>query len=127
MAAPDSTEIERKFLLKSDAWRAVTDGPGMLIRQGYLARGTCTVRVRVKGDAAWITVKGTRVGASRPEFEYEISSKDAQRMLDSLCEKPLIEKTRYLVKAGECVFEIDEFHGANAGLVLAEVELERED
>jgi CYTH domain-containing protein len=127
MSGTNFTEIERKYLLKSEAWRDLTDGPGMLIRQAYLARGACTVRVRVRGDEAWITVKGSRVGASRPEFEYPIPCGDAARMLELLCEKPVIEKTRHLVKAGGCVFEIDEFLGANAGLVMAEVELASED
>jgi adenylate cyclase len=122
-----ATEIERKYLLKSDAWRSLTDGPGLLIRQGYLARGTCTVRVRVSGDEAWITVKGARVGASRPEYEYAIPHEDAAQMLDWLCEKPIIEKTRHLVTIAGCVFEIDDFLGANAGLLVAEVELTSED
>lgn len=121
------TEIERKYLLKSDAWRGQTDGPGVLMRQGYLARGTCTVRVRVCGEEAWITVKGARVGASRPEYEYAIPLEDAARMLDWLCEKPMIEKTRHRVTVARCVFEIDDFHGANAGLVVAEVELTSEE
>jgi len=127
MSAPNCTEIERKYLLKSDAWRGLAEGPGMLIRQAYLARGACTVRVRVRGDEAWITVKGARIGASRPEFEYPIPYEDATRMLEGLCEKPVIEKRRHLVKAAGCVFEIDEFLGANAGLVVAEVELASED
>jgi adenylate cyclase len=85
------------------------------------------VRVRVKGEKAWITIKGTTIGASRPEFEYPIPLGDATFMLDCLCEKPLIEKTRYLVKGDGCVFEIDEFDAENAGLVLVEVELGSED
>jgi len=127
MSSPEFTEIERKYLLKSDAWRAETDGPGLVIRQGYLARGVCTVRVRVRGEEAWLTVKGARVGASRPEFEYAVPLADAMRMLDLLCAKPLIEKRRHLVRAEGCVFEIDEFLGENAGLVVAEVELASED
>ena len=121
-------EIERKYLPAGDAWRRAVDGPGVLIRQGYLVSGNpCTVRVRIKGDEAWITVKGARIGASREEFEYPIPVGEAEIMLDSLCEKPLIEKTRYIAKRSDAVFEIDEFHGENAGLVLVEAELETED
>jgi CYTH domain-containing protein len=121
------TEIERKFLPRGDAWRRVIDAPGARIRQGYLSsvKGRA-VRVRVKGEEAWITVKGTTTGASRPEFEYPIPLRDATWMLDCLCEQPLIDKTRYVVRRNGCVFEIDEFHGENAGLVLVEVELASE-
>jgi len=120
-------EIERKYLVTSDAWRAAADGPGLLIRQGYLASGRgCTVRVRVRGRDAWITVKGPRTGATGAEFEYPIPHADAMELLDSLCEKPLIEKTRHLVSRAGCVVEIDEFHADNAGLVVAEVELASE-
>jgi adenylate cyclase len=122
------TEIERKFLPKGEGWKRAVDGPGTRIRQGYLSSvQERTVRVRVKGGEAWITVKGTTTGASRPEFEYPIPLGDATFMLDCLCEKPLIEKTRYLAKGDGCVFEIDEFHAENAGLVLVEVELGSED
>jgi CYTH domain-containing protein len=123
-----ATEIERKFLLKSDAWKSVADGPGTVIRQGYLASGgKCTVRVRVKGEHAWVTIKGPTIRSSRPEFEYPIPVHDAAEMLDSLCGAPLIDKTRYTVKHGGVIFEIDEFHGENTGLTVAEVELESED
>ncbi len=122
------TEIERKFLPEGDGWKRAVDGPGRRIRQGYLSSiHERTVRVRVKGEEAWIAVKGTTIGASRPEFEYPIPLGDATFLLDSLCEKPLIEKTRYLVRGDGCVFEIDEFHAENAGLVLVEVELRSED
>jgi CYTH domain-containing protein len=123
-----ATEIERKFLLGNDAWKRAIDGPGLLVRQGYLSDGRqCTVRVRVKGEKAWITVKGPTIRCSRSEYEYPIPIEDATAMLDSLSAKPLIEKTRYTVTRGGVVFEIDEFHAENAGLVLAEVELESED
>jgi adenylate cyclase len=85
-----------------------------------------TVRVRLLGERAFLTVKGPTAGASRAEFEYAIPPDDARAMLD-LCEKPLIEKTRYVVPHGGLVWEIDEFHGANAGLVVAECELASED
>ena len=121
------TEIERKFLLASDQWRDLAAGSGRLIRQGYLSSvKERTVRVRTLGDEAWITVKGITRGASRAEFEYPIPLADANLMLDALCEKPLIEKTRHVVPQGDLKFEIDEFHGDNAGLIVAEVELESE-
>jgi CYTH domain-containing protein len=119
-------EIERKYLPKGDGWRNAA-GPGVVVRQGYLASGACTVRVRVKGDNGYITVKGPTTGASRAEYEYPIPIEDARAMLDSLCATPLIEKTRYVVRHAGLSFEIDEFHGENAGLVLVEVELESED
>ena len=122
------TEIERKFLPRGESWRRAADGPGVLIRQGYLASAPyCTVRVRAAGERAWITVKGRITGASRAEFEYPIPIEDAGWMLGSLCGGLLIEKTRYRVAHGGLVFEIDEFHAENAGLILVEVELESED
>lgn len=121
-------EIERKFLLASDQWRALTSAPGHLVRQGYLSSvKERTVRVRTAGDKAWITVKGITDGAARAEFEYPIPLSEANEMLDTLCETPLVEKTRHLVKHGGQIFEIDEFHGENASLIVAEVELESED
>lgn len=122
------TEIERKFLLKGEAWKQCIETPGEVIRQGYLSSaGQCTVRVRLQGPEAWITVKGNRVGASRPEFEYPIPVEDAIRMLDTLCEKPQIEKKRYVIHHKGRAFEVDEFYAGNAGLVVAEVELASED
>jgi CYTH domain-containing protein len=79
--------------------------------------------VRIAGDQGFLTVKGKSRGLSRAEFEYAIPVEDAAAMLDGLCEKPLIEKTRYRVPFGAHTWEVDEFHGANAGLVVAEVEL----
>lgn len=119
-------EIERKFLLSSDAWR--TGAHGTLYRQGYLAvEKNRTVRVRRVGTKGFITVKGISTGASRAEYEYEIPATDADAMLDSLCLRPLIEKTRYCVTHRGFTWEIDEFHGENEGLVLAEIELASED
>jgi len=116
-------EIERKFLIKGSAWRRAG---AMRLRQGYLssAKGR-TVRVRTVGDKAYLTIKGMAVGATRPEFEYEIPYEDAKELLD-LCEMPLIEKDRYRVEEGGVVWEIDEFLGENLGLIIAEVELESE-
>lgn len=118
-------EVERKFLVRSDAWRKV--GVGSPYRQGYLVNSEFrTVRVRISNGAAWLTVKGARVGLTRPEFEYTIPIGDAEEMLATLCDSSLVEKTRYKVPLGEHIWEVDEFHGENAGLVLAEIELRHE-
>ena len=120
------TEIERKYLVTGDAWRALA--PGTHYRQGYLnSDKERTVRIRSTGDKAYITIKGLTVGASRPEYEYEIPVADADAMLDGLAERPLIEKRRYKIPHGGVTIEVDEFLGENAGLVVAEVELQSED
>lgn len=118
-------EIERKFLVKSDSWRS--HAVGKVYRQGYLLSDQGrTVRVRVAGDRAFLTIKGPSTGLSRAEFEYEIPPSDAEEILRSLCVSSIIEKTRYKLPIGNLVWEIDEFMGANAGLILAEVELQDE-
>lgn len=115
-------EIERKFLLASDAWRA-NAGPGVRMTQGYLSRQPGrTVRVRVAGEQAWLTIKGAAEGISRAEFEYPVPPQDAAGLL-ALCELGVIDKTRYEVPFGDHVWEVDVFHGENEGLVVAEVEL----
>jgi len=116
------TEIERKFLVKGDSWRS--QGKGKRYRQGYLSTvKERTVRVRTAGDEGYITVKGITKGDTRPEYEYEIPLADANEMLDQLCERPIIEKTRYRIPQGPVVWEVDEFEGVNRGLITAEVEL----
>lgn len=118
-------EIERKFLVKNDAWRCVE---GAKYRQGYLnSVKERTVRIRTIDDKGFMTVKGIAVGATRLEFEYEIPASEADEMLTALCEKPLIEKKRYKIPYGGFTFEVDEFFGENEGLIVAEVELESED
>lgn len=118
-------EIERKFLLKGDAWRKLASG--VPYRQGYLnSAKERTVRIRTVGDKAFLTIKGITVGATRAEYEYPISLAECNAMLDTLAEQPLIEKKRYRVALGKLVWEIDEFFGANQGLVVAELELESE-
>ena len=118
-------EIERKFLVKGDSWRA--QAHGKRYRQGYLSTvKERTVRARVAGEQGFLTIKGITVGASRSEYEYEIPLSDASEMLDRLCERPLVEKTRYRIPQGEVVWEIDEFEGDNRGLIVAEVELKDE-
>jgi CYTH domain-containing protein len=118
-------EIERKFLVRGNTWRG-QDG-GKRYRQGYLSTvKERTVRVRTTGDKGFITIKGESVGATRSEYEYEIPLADANEMLDRLCERPLIEKTRYRVSHEGLAWEIDEFEGDNRGLTIAEVELKDE-
>lgn len=120
-------EIERKFLLRDESWRQHADA-GVDYRQGYLhGDASIAVRVRAAGDAAWLTIKGGGAGISRLEFEYPIPVADADVMLGKLCRTPLIEKRRHRVPFGGHVWEIDVFAGANAGLVLAEIELAHPD
>jgi adenylate cyclase len=119
------TEIERKYLVKGGAWRALAEGASY--RQGYLnSDKERTVRIRSTGDRAYITIKGLTVGASRSEYEYEIPVADGNAMLDLLAERPLIEKRRYKIPYGGVTIEVDEFLAENAGLVVAEVELTSE-
>lgn len=121
------TEIERKFLMRSDAWRDEVQDSVRLV-QGYLARGDrSAIRVRIKGDAAHLNIKHTLDGINRLEYEYEIPIEDAQEILDQVALKPLIDKTRYHVVRGDHLWEIDEFYGDNAGLIVAEIELGRAD
>lgn len=121
-------EIERKFLVTGDGWRAVA-AEGLPCRQGYLTSGPSrvTVRVRLLGNQGFLTIKGPAQGISRPEFEYEIPSVEAEYLLAHLCDGGVISKVRYIVEYGGARWEVDEFFGANEGLVLAEIELERED
>ena len=121
-----SKEIERKFLVVGEAWRALAEG--VLYRQGYLnSDKNRTVRVRTVADKAYLTVKGITSGVTRMEYEYEIPLEEARAMLEGLAEKPLIEKKRYRIRVGEYVWEVDEFLGMNEGLVVAEIELPDED
>ncbi|WP_127091929.1 CYTH domain-containing protein [Aquabacter cavernae] len=117
-----AVEIERKFLVASDAWRE--GAKGQRFRQGYLCVSTdATVRVRHAGERAYLTVKGATSGISRAEFEYEIPPADAEVMLRDHCLKPLIEKTRYEVSFAGKLWTVDVFEGENDGLIVAEVEL----
>lgn len=119
------TEIERKFLVRDDTWRA--GSTGVEFRQGYLTTDPeRTVRVRLAGDRGYLTIKGQTRGATRSEFEYPIPASDAARLLDDLCLRPLVEKTRFAVRHGGHEWVLDEFHGDNAGLLLAEIELRDE-
>jgi adenylate cyclase len=119
-------EIERKFLVATTDWTG--NPPGRRMRQGYLALDEArSVRVRESGGRAWLTIKGAAQGYSRAEYEYEIPFEDARHLLDSLCHQPVIDKTRFDVTFNGRRWEVDVFHGANEGLVLAEIELSRED
>jgi CYTH domain-containing protein len=115
-------EIERKFLVASDAWRG--RAVGVTYRQGYLSTvPERTVRVRTAGNAAFLTIKGLTTGNSRLEFEYSIPLADAEQML-AMCDGPLIEKTRFEIPHAGKIWQVDEFLGDNRGLIVAEVELE---
>lgn len=124
--SPEATvaiEIERKFLVKHEVWRA-DPSQGVPYRQGYLCTAVDrVVRVRTAGDRGFLTVKGATAGLARLEFEYPVPRADADAMLDRLCPRPVIEKTRYRVPFEGRVWEVDVFGGENAGLILAEVEL----
>ena len=116
-------EIERKFLVKKDAWPKSNGGKRH--RQGYLSLvKERIVRIRTVNGKGFITVKGINIGAARLEYEYEIPHADAKEMLERLCLRPLIEKTRYRIPCGDLIWEVDEFEGENRGLVVAEVELQ---
>ena len=122
-----NTEIERKFLVKTDAFKAESYQE-KIIKQGYLnSNKNRTVRIRVADNKGFITVKGksNTSGISRLEWEKEIAVSDANALL-LLCEPSILDKKRYLVKAGSFIFEVDEFFGENQGLVVAEIELNNE-
>lgn len=140
-------EIERKFLIKSDAYRQLATGT--YYRQGYIPTvNGMTVRIRIAGERAFTTFKDHAVGLTRHEFEYEIPVADAQQMLTLMCEQPQIEKHRYVIPIENCTdatghpctatlpdgtaveglhWEVDEFHGDNEGLIVAELEVPSEE
>ena len=119
-----ATEIERKFLVRGNEWR---QGRPLRVSQSYLSRDKKrTVRVRIAENRAYLTIKGPNRGASRAEYEYEIPRHDAEELM-ALCDGPPLEKNRYTVTHAGVRWEIDEFLGANAGLVVAEIELANEE
>ena len=121
-------EIERKFLVTGDGWRP--GASGVPYRQGYLSAGAdarCTVRARVAGGRAWLTIKGRPTDGARDEYEYAIAVTDAEEILERLCVGERIEKIRHRVLYAGHTWEVDEFTGENAPLVVAEVELDRID
>lgn len=116
-------EIERKFLVINDDWRAAVR-ESQTFRQGYLNNETrCSIRVRTAADQAWLNVKSVTIGAQRQEFEYEIPFADGNAMLDTLALRPFIEKQRHFIDIGGHTWEVDEFRGDNQGLIVAEIEL----
>ena len=121
------TEIERKFLLRSDAWRDEAHDAQRFV-QGYLSRGDATaVRVRIAGALAELNIKHSIDGVHRLEYEYPLPLDDARELIEKVALRPLIDKTRHYVRRGSHLWEIDEFHGDNAGLIVAEIELETAD
>jgi adenylate cyclase len=117
-------EIERKFLVDAEKWQPEDEGTHMV--QAYLGLApNPTVRVRIKGEKAFITIKGRTNSISRPEFEYEIPVEDAQELMELAISEP-VEKNRYLVRYKNSLWEIDVFDGKNKGLFLAEIELNSE-
>lgn len=119
-------EIERKFLLANDAWRVLAD-KGTRLVQGYLLGAKqASVRIRIEGERAQLNIKSATIGTRRQEYEYAIPMTDAEEMLTSLCEKPLIDKIRYNIYQTGQHWEIDVFAGDNAGLIIAEIELQDE-
>lgn len=118
-------EIEHKYLVRDDSFKPISLSSVRIV-QGYLSRDPeRTVRIRLKGDSGFVTVKGITQGATRLEFEYEIPSEDAMQLL-SLCIPPVIDKTRWIVPYDGKKWEVDEFHGHREGLVTAEIELSSE-
>lgn len=116
-------ELERKFLVVGDDWRALARA-SRTIRQGYLSQGAISIRIRLTDDrAAVLTIKAADQGIARKEFEYDVPLADATELL-SLCADGQVEKTRYEIPAGPVTWEIDEFAGRNAGLIIAEIELD---
>jgi adenylate cyclase len=119
-------EIERKFLVDESKWKPADAGTRIV--QAYLSSAKeRTVRVRLQGDVARLTIKGAAAGISRAEYEYPIPSEDAREMLEKLCERPFIDKTRHLEEFAGRTWEVDVFHGENEGLIVAEIELEDAD
>lgn len=117
-------EIERRFLVKDESWRDLAEG--QRYRQGYLSVDPArTVRVRVVGDDAWLTIKSQVSAMSRHEFEYAIPRADAEALMDAACPM-VVEKIRYKITHAGRLWEVDEFFGENAGLVVAEIELPSE-
>jgi adenylate cyclase len=114
-------EIERKFLLAGDGWRASVERSLRMV-QGYLGGDRCSVRVRIEGAEARLNIKSRTLGAVRTEYEYPLPLADAEDMLARFCPER-VEKTRHYVSHGGKLWEIDEFSGGNAGLVVAELEL----
>jgi len=119
-------EIEHKFLVNKTLLPKLTNG--YIIKQGYIQTvGVNTVRVRLQNKEAFLTLKSSSKGCSRLEFEYAVPLEDAEQMLENLCQKPFVDKTRYLIEHEGHTWELDVFEGENKGLIVAEIELKSED
>lgn len=119
-------EIERKFLVNHTEWYRLNKPAGVPISQGYIvSTPEKTIRIRLKGDEAFLTIKGKTEGATRSEYEFHIPFEDAAELLENFCES-VISKTRYNITFKNKLWEVDEFHGENKGLILAEIELDSE-
>lgn len=121
-----ATEIERKFLINPARWEAAEKPEGLQMEQAYLLHEAgCTIRIRIAGSAAWITLKGSTTGISRAEFEYPLPVDDAREMLKIFpIAGMVLRKTRYAFTVGEQLWEADIFEGENKGLMVAEIELD---
>jgi len=120
-------ETEHKYLINHELWQQIIPNKSVQIKQAYLlTEPNKTIRIRTAGNAGFITIKGKTIGASRPEFEYEIPIEEANQLIESFCSE-LIEKTRYYVVHENKTWEVDVFEGMNVGLIVAEIELDDED
>lgn len=118
-----ATEIERKFLVVNEGWREQVTSHKVMM-QGYFAGGEkASIRIRISGDHANLNIKSATLGVTRKEYEISVPVEDAREMIENLCEKPVIEKTRHYIPQGQHTWEVDEFVGDNEGLVVAEIEL----
>ncbi len=121
------TEIERKYLLRNEDWRLKTDQGSQYVQGYIIGSEKASVRVRTQGSQAFINIKSATLGIKRQEFEYAIPLDEAEELLSTLCEKPLVKKTRYIVIENKDKWEVDVFEDENEGLVVAEIELQSED
>lgn len=117
-------EIEKKFLVIADDWRKLSTKNISQIQGYFSTNDSCSIRIRISGNEARLNIKSATLGITRSEYDYPVPFKDAKEMLQSLCIKPLIEKTRYYVPVDNHLWEIDVFSGENEGLIVAEIELE---
>lgn len=120
-------EIERKFLVINDNWRKDVIRSNHYIQGYFTTNASCSIRVRISGDKADLNIKSATLGITRTEYEYPLPPEDAKEMLEHLCNKPLLEKTRHYVPYHDHEWEIDVFSGENEGLIVAEIELDSTD
>jgi adenylate cyclase len=119
-------EIERKFLVDHDRWKQLQKPQGLIIRQGYMLKDAAkTIRIRVKDDLSYITIKGKTEGISRSEYEYAIPLKDGNELLAAFCDA-VVDKVRYCINFAGKLWEVDVFNGDNEGLIVAEIELDHD-